>query len=418
MMLDGSSRVVIVGAGIGGLRSAEQLRARGYEGGIVVVGDEEHLPYNRPPLSKAALRQELDHSKLAFRQRLAAEDVQWCLGTTARAVDVAGGRVTLETGEALLFDALIAATGMTPRRVPIAGAGTARHVVRTLDDAVGLRAQLAGERAGVVVIGTGFIGCEVAATAREMGAAVDVVGRGDVPLATAVGPMVGGEVRRRHEAKGIRYHLGRQVTGIEESATGSAVVSLDDGSELGCDVIVEAIGSAPNVAWLHGNGFDLSDGVLTDGWLDPRPLHQRVGPQRVAVVGDIARFPNPLFDEVPRRIEHWSMPAETAKRAAVALVTDHEGVDRASSDRRAGAPPFVPVPAFWSDQFGVRIQSFGLPHLGAGDVRLLEGDLGGDFAVGYYRDEVIIGVVLAGLLSRHGHYRRMVAERQLTPVLE
>ena len=114
MMLDASSRVVVVGAGIGGLRSAEQLRARGYEGGIVVVGDEEHLPYNRPPLSKAALGQEFDHSKLAFRRRLAADDVHWCLGTTAQAVDVAGGRVTLETGEALLFDALIAATGVTP----------------------------------------------------------------------------------------------------------------------------------------------------------------------------------------------------------------------------------------------------------------------------------------------------------------
>jgi hypothetical protein len=168
------------------------------------------------------------------------------------------------------------------------------------------------------------------------------------------------------------------------------------------------------VAWLEGNGLDLSDGVLCDGGL--RPLTE-AGPVRTAaVVGDIARFPNPLFDAVPRRVEHWNVPTETAKRAArvlaAALAAEADGdgdPDAAGPDPVDALPVFAPMPAFWSDQYDLRLQSFGLPALGD-DIRLLEGRLDDECAVGYHRDGVVVGVVLLGLINRYMHYRDLIVE--------
>lgn len=406
-----SQRVVVVGAGLGGLRAAEQLRAADFAGEVIVVGEEQHLPYNRPPLSKNGLAGQLAHEAVAFRRKSSVDDVVWRLGESVVAADLRNRTVALSNGTDLGYDGLVAATGARPRRLPLDAPLAWRHVVRTLDDATRLRADL-GPGRQVVVIGSGFIGCEVAATASLLGCEVSLVDPLPVPLQRPLGIEVGSELRRRHEQHGVRFHLGRTVArldGRHGGGGGPERLVLDDGTELSATVVVEAVGSLPNVEWLADNQLDLSDGVLCDGGL--RPLCPD-GPVRTAVaIGDIARFPNPMFDEVPRRVEHWNFPTETAKRAAGVLAADlaaeaDHGAPR--SDPLEALLPFTPMPAFWSDQYDIRLQSFGLPGL-ADDVRVLEGHLSGECAVGYYRGEVLVGVVLLGLGARYGHYRDLVA---------
>lgn len=406
-----TQRVVVVGAGLGGLRAAEQLRAARFAGEVVVIGDEMHLPYNRPPLSKEGLAGELAHANVAFRRKASVDNVGWRLGASVVMADLVARTVTLSDGSALPYDGLVAATGARARRLPLEAPLAWRHVVRTLGDATRLRADLQRGR-HVVVIGAGFIGCEVAATARLLGCDVAVVDPMPVPLQRPLGFQVGSELRRRHERHDVRFHLGRTVDrldGHDGVDSGPERLVLDDGNELAASVVVEAVGSVPNVTWLEGNQLDLSDGVLCDGGL--RPLGPD-GPVRTAVaIGDIARFPNPVFDEVPRRVEHWNVPTETARRAARVLAADlaaeaHHGT--LGPDPLDTLPPFAPMPAFWSDQYDIRLQSFGLPGLGD-DVRVLEGVLTRECAVGYHRRDVLVGVVFLGLFHRYTHYRDLVA---------
>ncbi len=415
-------RVVVVGAGLGGLRAAEQLRTAGYAGEVVVLGDEPHLPYNRPPLSKEGLASGIDHETVAFRRKASVDDVVWRLGgpqNTVTSADLSAHELHLADGSTVAYGGLVMATGVSARRLPLEAPLAWRHVVRTLDDAATLRERLTqGPR--VVVIGAGFIGCEVAATARMLGCEVAVVDPLPVPLLRPLGTELGQEIQRRHEQQGVRFHLGRTVAGIDGAdATGPTRVRLDDGTELAATVVVEAVGSVPNVRWLDGNGLDLSDGVRCDAGLRAVGAD---GPVRDAVaVGDIARFPNVLFDEVPRRVEHWNFPTETAKRAAKVLAADlaaratgHDG--SADPDPIEALGEYAPMPAFWSDQYEMRLQSFGLPGLGGDDVRLLEGDLTGECAVGYHRDGVLVGVVFLGMAARFAHYRGLIAARQPSTV--
>lgn len=385
-------RIVVVGASMGGLRAAEQLRAAGFTGQLTVVGDEPYRPYNRPPLSKEVLASEVTHAAVAFRMRSSVEDVDWRLGMPVVSSDLAARWLTLLDGSTLAYDGLVVATGLRPRRLPLPGLEDRRHVVRTLDDATRLRASLApGVR--VVVIGAGFVGCEVAATARRLGAEVTVVCAAAEPLMTPLGPDLGAELRRRHEAEGVRFLLGRTVTAFSTgiSSRTAADVVLSDGSAVAADVIIEAVGSTPCVSWLDGNGLDLSDGVLCDADLRVE------GRPDIVAVGDVARFPNVRYDDVCRRVEHWSIPTDTARKAARTLL----GVD---------APPFVPLPSFWSDQYDMRIQSFGVPGLGADDIRVLEGDMTSECAVGYHRDGELVGVVLLGLASAIPRYRKLLMD--------
>jgi 3-phenylpropionate/trans-cinnamate dioxygenase ferredoxin reductase subunit len=395
----GPQRVVIAGAGLGGLRTAEQLRGAGYTDAIVVVGDELHLPYNRPPLSKEGLSAGVDHRMLAFRQKASVADVQWRLGAQIVSADLDGHSVGLGDGSSLAYDGLVVATGVRARRLPLDAPLPWRHVVRTLDDAVDLRAELT-PGARVVVIGAGFIGCEVAATARTLSCDVHVVDPMPVPLIRPLGVLLGGAIQRRHEAHGVVFHLGRTIASLTVDVAAPRLVTLDDGTALPVDVVVEAVGSIPNVEWLEGNGLDLADGIRCDHDLHPvRPT----GPVRDAVVvGDVARFPNSLFDDEPRRVEHWNIPTESAKRAARSLLAALRQEDPLGI-------PFEPMPAFWSDQYDLRLQSFGLPGLGGDDIRVLEGDPDGDAAVGYFRDDRLVGVVLLGMTARSAFYRGQIA---------
>ncbi|MFE4393259.1 MULTISPECIES: NAD(P)/FAD-dependent oxidoreductase [Streptomycetaceae] len=379
--------VVVAGASMAGLRAAEQLRAAGWDGPITLVGDEPHMPYNRPPLSKEVLAGTASFDSLALRPRAGVSDVHWRLGTAVVRADLDRRTVELDGGENLPYRALVVATGMRARRLRCPGPATGRHTVRTQADARGLREALTRPGARVVVVGAGFIGCEVAATAVALGAAeVTVVDPQPLPMVGPLGELLAGSLLGRHRRRGVRFALGTGVTGFrgEDRVTG---VVLADGRVLAADVVVESVGSVANTEWLEGNGLDLSDGVRTDE-------HLRAGGRpEVVAVGDVARFPNARYDGVPRRVEHWSIPTDTAKHAARVLAAHLAGADH-------GLAPFAPLPTFWSDQHDFRLQSFGAPGLGRDDARVLAGDLDGDpdgdVLVGYHRAGRLVGVVALG----------------------
>ncbi|WP_369220843.1 NAD(P)/FAD-dependent oxidoreductase [Streptomyces sp. R39] len=394
-----SARIVVAGASMAGLRAAEQLRAAGWTGAITLVGDEPHMPYNRPPLSKEVLAGRAPFESLAFRPRASVSDVEWRLGRKVVAAELDERTVRLDDGTELTYDGLVVATGMRPRRLNCPGPRAGRHTVRTLDDARVLREELIRPGARVVVIGAGFIGCEVAATAVGLGVAeVTVVDPLPLPMAGPLGELLGRALRRRHEERGVRFALGAAVAAFtgEERVTG---VELRDGRVLPADVVVESVGSVANTEWLDGNGLDLSDGVLTDAWL------RAGGRPDVVAVGDVARFPNARYDGVPRRVEHWCIPADTAKHAARTLVAG------------AAPAPFAPLPTFWSDQHDFRLQSFGAPGLGKQDVRVLDGDPEADVLVGYHHDGRLVGVVALGGQAVAASAARYRAELLKQPAL-
>ncbi|HYY11236.1 MAG TPA: FAD-dependent oxidoreductase [Kineosporiaceae bacterium] len=409
-----AQRALVVGAGMAGLRTAEALRAQGYAGEVLVVGDEPWAPYNRPPLSKEALAGELAHEKVAFRVRKAAADVDWRLGARVGKADLPKRCVELTDGSVLEYDVLVAATGVTARRLEVPGpsptAAAGRHVVRTLDDAVALRADLAPGRR-LVVVGAGFIGCEVAATARGLGCDVTCVAIDPEPMIRPLGAELAAALRRRHEAHGVRFRLGTGVAAFTGDARVTGVVT-SDGDELPADVVVEALGSRCATEWLDGHGFDLTDGVLTDAALRPvtgEPT-ELPGTDGVAVVGDLARFPNPRFGPGAWRVEHWSVPTDTGRRAGAVLAAFLSG--DAARYGATVATPWQVLPSFWSDQYELRLQSYGMPGLAEqGGVRVLEGDLEGECVVGYERDGQLVGVVGLGMLPRVNAYRDQVGYR-------
>jgi NADPH-dependent 2,4-dienoyl-CoA reductase/sulfur reductase-like enzyme len=203
-----------------------------------------------------------------------------------------------------------------------------------------------------------------------------------------LGAQLGAAMKAHHEAHGVKFHLGQGVQEFHDDG-----VTLSDGTRLTADIVIEAVGSVPNVEWLHGNDLDLSDGVLTDN------LMRVVGTDVPAVaVGDIARFPNPRFDDVPRRIEHWNLPTETGKRAGQTL-----------GSLLAGEEPtgdFRPMPAFWSDQYDISLQSYGQP--GLGEPTLIDGEWRGDCIVEYVRKGEVVGVVGVNRTKDLMHYRQEI----------
>lgn len=397
-----SEPVVIVGAGLGALRTAETLRKSGYASGIVIVGDEPHLPYNRPPLSKEALSKQgssggLDLEALTFRRRASVEDVDWQLGSRVESADLAGHTVSLADGRVLSMSGLVVASGIRPRRLPIPGPSEGRFLLRTVDDALALRDHLRPD-SRLLILGSGFIGCEVAATARSLGCEVDVVALDAQPMIRPLGEDLGAAMRRHHQARGVRFHLGRTITEFlgDDRVTGAM---LDDGTELRADLVLEAIGSVPNTEWLEGNDLDLSNGVLTDGHL--RVVH---APLPAVAVGDVARHPNALFPGDTYRIEHWNMPTEMAKVAGVTLAALLDG-------REPVGETFRGLPSFWSDQYEYGLQSFGLPGI-ATEYRLVDGEYDAECIVEYLDDSGLVGVVGVNRTADLTEYRRRLLDRQ------
>lgn len=367
-MITQSGRIVIVGAGLAAVSAAERLRERGHEGEIVVVGDEPHRPYNRTPLSKGFLTGDHDLSLRTYTPLRAT----WRTGTTATGLNTATREVLLPGGERLRYDGLVIATGVDARHLPGAPMHSRRvRTLRTLDDARALDTALDGARS-VAVVGGGFIGCEIASTARERALDVTVIDLAPTLLAGSLGTAVGAAIGERHRAAGVRLHLGVAVTGWDESARGVSV-HLADGEIVTADIAVVGVGTAPRTDWLTDTGWNLTGGVLCGP--STHVLDEYGHPVgTVVAAGDVARWPNLRFDTVPRRVEHWLNAIEMGRAAADALLAGP-----------TDAHPFTPTPRFWSHQHRARIQSAGMPALGT-DITMLEGHLDASrFVVGYTR---------------------------------
>jgi len=347
-------RAVVVGGSLAGLRAAEALRRGGHDGPLTIVGAERHRPYDRPPLSKQVLTGKIEPGQADLHIEEGFE-ADWMLGVSATGLDLGHRRVKLAGGEDLAFDRLVIATGAHPRLLPMAPVGPGVHYLRTVDDATALRDDLAAAER-VVVLGAGFIGLEVAASAHQRGLEVSVLEALPVPLERAIGAEMGAAVARWHRLHGIDVRVGVEVEAIEGSGRPEGV-RLSDGTVVPADVVVVGVGVSPTTAWLEGSGVDLDNGVVCDESLRVQAGGRPI--PGVVAAGDVACWTHPGYGK-PVRVEHWTNAAEQGEAAAHTLIAGE-------------APPtYGPTPYFWSDQHGVKMQFVG--HTIPGDdVVLLEG---------------------------------------------
>lgn len=335
--------LAIVGASLAGISAARAARSQGFAGRLVIIGDEAHRPYDRPPLSKDFLAGKITPGHLSLENADAGEaadplQAEWLLGRAARSLDATARTVTLDDGSVLAADGIVIATGASARTLPeLAGLANV-FTLRTLEDAQDLAPELVpGTR--LVIVGAGFIGAEVASTASALGVDVTVVCTGTVPLSRPLGAEMAATLAALHGINGVELICDATV---ESYYSGEGVVSglrLADGRYLPADVVLVAIGAVPNIAWLAGSGIELGDGVLCD------PMGRTNVPGVVAV-GDCAAW---LDEESGRHrcVEHWSCAAERPSLAVTALLDP------------GAAPRPLNLPYFWSDQYNVRIQFAG-----------------------------------------------------------
>ncbi|MFJ8537987.1 NAD(P)/FAD-dependent oxidoreductase [Streptomyces sp. NPDC093591] len=330
--------VAVVGASLAGLSAARSLRKQGYGGRLVVIGDELHRPYDRPPLSKEFLSGTLGEAELALETDDEDLQAEWLLGVRATGLDHARRVVRLGDGREVRADGVVIATGAAARTLPGSEGLAGVHTLRTLDDARALRDELA--RGGrLVVIGGGFIGAEVASTAYVLGLDVTVVEAAPTPLAGPLGETMGAIVSALHADHGVRLECGVGVKGLSGETRVDAVL-LEDGRGIPADIVVVGVGARPNVEWLADSGIALDDGVKcgADG---------RTSLAGVVAVGDCANWYDPRAG-FHRRVEHWTGARERPDAAVATLLAG------------GAVEPGVPRPPyFWSDQYGVKIQFAG-----------------------------------------------------------
>jgi len=382
--------VAIAGMSLAGLRAAETLRREGYDGRIVAIGDEPHRPYDRPPLSKEFLAGDAEPDDLVLRKQGFDDlDLDWRLEARAVALDAAAHELRLHDGEVVTFDALVIATGTSPRRLPnqpdLAGVFT----FRTVDDALAVRELFAG-RPRIVVVGAGFIGSEIAATCRQRHLDVTLLEALPQPMVRGLGPVLGEACARLHRQHGVDLRLGAGVDAIEGDGRVERV-RLADGTTVDADVLIVGVGVAPNTQWLEGSGLALDNGVVCDETCLAAP--------GIVAAGDVARWPNPLFDGEMMRLEHWTNATEQGVHSARRLLEDDPGT------------PFAPVPFVWSDQYDVKIQTVG--RVGADcDVHVAHGSIEELQFVGLFgRAGRIVGALGFNRARHVMQYRRLIAER-------
>ncbi|MDX3853400.1 NAD(P)/FAD-dependent oxidoreductase [Streptomyces sp. AK02-01A] len=385
------SRIVVVGASAAGLSVVEGLRREGYTGRLTLVGEEAHLPYDRPPLSKQLLSGEWEAERLQLRASGAvnALDLDLRLGTAAVSLDTGAGEVALADGSRVGYDALAVATGTRARRLRGTDGISGVHVLRTLEDALALREDLAA-KPHLVVVGGGFVGAETAAVARGLGCEVTLVTDTAQPMGDALGDGLGTMLRAVHTEHGVRLMTGALVDHVLTAGGRATGVRLVDGRTIAADTVLVGIGAQPNVEWLADSGVPVSDGVVCDA-----TLHAGSG---VWAAGDVASWPHPLTGE-PVRVEHRTNAAEQGLAVARNMLA---GPERAT--------PFETVPYVWTDQYDLKIQIYGRTR-GADDVRIVEGGLAERRLVAVYgkngRVCAAVGINMARALRS---YRPQVAE--------
>ena len=375
--------IVIVGGGLAAARTAEQLRRSEYAGRITIVSDEVHVPYDRPPLSKEVLRKEVDDVALKPREWYDEKDITLRLGSAATSLDTSAQTVTLADGTVLGYDELVIATGLVPRRIPAFGDLDGVRVLRSFDESMALR-EHASTAQQAVVIGAGFIGCEVAASLRSLGVDVVLVEPQPTPLASVLGEQIGELVARLHRTEGVDVRLGVGVAEVRGQPHVDTVV-LTDGGELPADLVVVGIGSRPATDWLEGSGVEVDDGVICDE-------AGRTSAPNVWALGDVASWRDATGHQA--RVEHWSNVADQARVVVPAML----GQD---------VPSAVVVPYSWSDQYDVKIQCLGEPE--AKDIVHLVEDDGRKFLAYYERDGVLVGVVGGGMPGKVMKVRAKIA---------
>ncbi len=398
-------RVVIVGASLAGLNAAETLRAEGFEGRITLIGSEPSEPYDRPPLSKQLLTGEwdVDRLPLRFREEFAALDLDFRSGRTATSLDREAGSVRLDDGEPVTFGGLIIATGARALMLPFGGDLEGVFSLRSREDALQIRSRFDshGESSGkVVVIGAGFIGSEIASSARARGLEVAMVEALSQPMLGPLGEELGGWAAGLHRAAGVELHLNGAVDDLIGSKRIEAV-KLQDGTMIEADTVVVGIGVRPNVEWLEGSGLTVGDGLVCDQYCRAAPM--------IYAAGDVARWANGLFgpfaySEPQRtmRIEHWTNAVEQGMAAAQNLLRESRGEELL---------PFSPVPYFWSDQHGLSIMASGLTSP-RDQFQVVHGSLESNrFAAIYGLRGYLSGVVAVGWPRMLRRYQGMIMDR-------
>jgi 3-phenylpropionate/trans-cinnamate dioxygenase ferredoxin reductase subunit len=370
---------VIVGASLAGAKAAQTLREEGFDGRVVLIGDDGHRPYERPPLSKGYLLGTEDESAAYVHDEgfYAENRIEQMLGTRVAAIDRAARTVTCEPGGEVAYDKLLLATGASPRRLNVPGGDDpGLFHLRTMDDSQRLRAAVSGGTARVVVVGAGWIGLECAAAARTYGCPVTIVEPEETPLYRTLGPEVGGVFADLHRRNGVDLRLGTGVTEIRRDGDAYTVVD-SDGAELPADVVIVGVGARPNDDLARESGLETDNGVLVDSAL-------RTADPDVYAAGDVANAYHPVLGG-RLRVEHWDNALNSGPAAARAML----GQD----------VTYEPVPFFFSDQYDLGMEFAGIVTPGEYDEVVVRGGIepGDDGSLEFLafwvsRDRVIAGV--------------------------